>query len=290
MSNQRTDANVLRDERDAIAFLGLLSHLYLSWDPPIQVQSSPPEVTHYCGLNIHALVIDNCDGEVLALERNYIHRDNSPVEHAEQLAIRAAIERVKVKRPRNASLTVEDYYRKHLFYADGVASADFVYKGCTLFSSLEPCPMCAATLCVCRMKRVVYLIPDAKYGGSWDGRSMPGGKGLKEVYYNSYDLQYGQFAPNGSASAVSVKAKQFYDDLIRKIVGLRNRKVPDTQFFDFLHPDLGEICAYFLSVEEPDWITTGDDRQINALTLSGLKQRCNLPVKGAVPSIDTRGG
>src|SRR5258707_131053 len=65
------DHALFRAERDALAFLGLLSSLYLRFDPPISSpignQSQP---THFHGLNVHALVIDNADGEVLALEQN----------------------------------------------------------------------------------------------------------------------------------------------------------------------------------------------------------------------------
>ena len=92
------DFALFRAERDALAFLGLLSSLHLRFDPPI----SPPtgnqsQPTHLRGLNVHALVIDNVDGEVLALEQNQIHAHESPVEHGEQRVLRAAIARVGKK-------------------------------------------------------------------------------------------------------------------------------------------------------------------------------------------------
>ena len=97
------DHALFRAERDALAFLGLLSSLYLRFDPPISSpignQSQP---THFHGLNVHALVIDNTDGEVLALEQNQIHAHQSPVEHGEQRVLRAAIARVGEKRPRGS--------------------------------------------------------------------------------------------------------------------------------------------------------------------------------------------
>lgn len=67
-------------------------------------------------LNIHALIIDNVDGEVLALEHNQIHAHQSPVEHAEQRALRMAIARIEIKRPRAAVTTVEAYYREQMSY------------------------------------------------------------------------------------------------------------------------------------------------------------------------------
>jgi hypothetical protein len=87
-----TDHVLFRAERDALGFLGLLSSLYLRFDPPISSpignQSQP---TYFHGLNVHALVIDKADGEVLALEQNQIHAHQSPVEHGEQGALRAPL-------------------------------------------------------------------------------------------------------------------------------------------------------------------------------------------------------
>ena len=114
------DLNLLRAERDALAFLGLLSSLYLRFDPPISCgDGDTAQPTHFQGLNIHALIIDNADGEVLALEHNQIHAHQSPVEHAEQRALRMAIARIGAKRPRAPATTVEDYYRAQMFYDDG---------------------------------------------------------------------------------------------------------------------------------------------------------------------------
>ena len=94
------DLALFRAERDALAFLGLLSSLYLRFDPPISpADAAAAQPTHFQGLNIHALIIDNADGEVLALEHNQIHAHQSPVEHAEQRALRMAIARIAAKRP-----------------------------------------------------------------------------------------------------------------------------------------------------------------------------------------------
>ena len=109
------DLALFRAERDALAFLGLLSSLYLRFDPPIG-GGDTAQPTHFQGLNIHALIIDNADGEVLALEHNQIHAHQSPVEHAEQRALRMAIARIGGKRPRAPATTVEDYYRTQMFY------------------------------------------------------------------------------------------------------------------------------------------------------------------------------
>ena len=131
-----------------------------------------------------ALVIDNADGEVLALEQNQIHAHQSPVEHGEQRVLRAAIARLAEKRPRDSATTVEDYYRRQLFYGDGLEEADFLNNGATIYTSLEPCPMCATTILVCRVKRAVFLLQDHTYGGAWIT--------IKKTFYDKYDLSYGQ--------------------------------------------------------------------------------------------------
>ncbi len=116
-------------ERDAVAFLGLLSFLYLTWDPPIRTGAGVNDVTHHAGLNIGAIVVDNIDGEVLGIARNVIHSAESPVEHAEQRVIRAAIQRLHAKRARSETISVEQYYRGSLFYGPGVATRDFIDSG-----------------------------------------------------------------------------------------------------------------------------------------------------------------
>lgn len=277
------DSDTCRNERDAIAFLGLLSYMFLHWDSPITTGSGINDITHAQGLNICGLILDNQDGEVLALEKNSIHAFTSPVQHGEQLAVRSAIERLKVKRPRGDNMTVEEYYRSHLFYSPGNQPEDFIYRGCTLYSSLEPCPMCTATLCVCRMKRNIYLVPDNVYGGSWDWRSEPGRSGIKDKYYQKYDMEYGRLDFAISDGPIIQNAKRLYDDLLAKIGdaatadgSLRQKQIFDTFFFDHLRPELQSIFDYFKEVRERDLITGGDDRVRNETTLNGLKRLCDV--------------
>jgi tRNA(Arg) A34 adenosine deaminase TadA len=178
------DLALFRAERDALAFLGLLSSLYLRFDPPISLaDGTGAQPTHFQGLNIHALIVDNADGEVLALEHNQIHAHQSPVEHGEQRALRMAIARIGAKRPRAPATTVEDYYRTQMFYDDGAQNADFLQRGATIYTSLEPCPMCATTILVCRVKRTVFLLQDTTYGGVWVS--------AKDQYYKNTILNMG---------------------------------------------------------------------------------------------------
>jgi tRNA(adenine34) deaminase len=74
--------------------------------------------------------------EVLAVATNEREAKNDPTAHAELLAIREA------------------------------ASALGAWRltGCTLYSTLEPCPMCAGAAHAARISRLVYATPDPKAG------------------------------------------------------------------------------------------------------------------------------
>lgn len=262
---------LFRAERDALAFLGLLSSLYLRFDPPISSptgnQSQP---THVQGLNIHALIIDNADGEVLALEHNQIHAHQSPVEHGEQRALRAAIARIGAKRPRGAATTVEDYYRSQMFYGDGLAEADFLNKGATIYTSLEPCPMCATTILVCRVKRSVFLLQDRTFGGAWIS--------IKKQFYDKYNLIYGQLGFSGGNSPLIQHAQEINNAMAEKVERLHKENVVDTLIFDHLAVDLQSAFEFFCSVAASDLATQGAYNSANVRTLCDLKRACNIPI------------
>ena len=225
------DLALFRAERDALAFLGLLSSLYLRFDPPIGGgDGDTAQPTHFQGLNIHALIIDNADGEVLALEHNQIHAHQSPVEHAEQRALRMAIARIGAKRPRAPATTVEDYYRTQMFYDDGAQDADFLQRGATIYTSLEPCPMCATTILVCRVKRTVFLLQDTTYGGVWVS--------AKDQYYKKYDLRYGQLNLSDASSPFISRVRDLHQAMSKSVERVRKDKVIDTLIFDHLIEDL----------------------------------------------------
>ena len=81
-------------------------------------------------------VITGPDGHLLARGRNRRELDQDPTAHAEIDALRAAA------RARN----------------------DWHLNGCTLYVTLEPCPMCAGALVNARIARVVYGCADPKAG------------------------------------------------------------------------------------------------------------------------------
>jgi len=81
-------------------------------------------------------VIVDADGVELARGHNLRETDADPTAHAEIVAVRAAAKKL----------------------------ASWRLEGCTLYVTLEPCPMCAGALVNARMKRVVWGCDDPKAG------------------------------------------------------------------------------------------------------------------------------
>lgn len=76
------------------------------------------------------------DGEIVGLGHNLRETDHDPTAHAEVIAIREAA--------------------THL--------GSWRLTGCTLYATIEPCPMCAGALVNARVDRLVYGAPDPKAG------------------------------------------------------------------------------------------------------------------------------
>jgi tRNA(adenine34) deaminase len=76
------------------------------------------------------------DGEIISTGENRRERDRDPTAHAEIVAIRAA----------------------------GAALDNWHLDRCTLYVTLEPCPMCAGAIVAARLGMLVYGADDAKTG------------------------------------------------------------------------------------------------------------------------------
>lgn len=76
------------------------------------------------------------DGAVIARGHNTPIHDHDPTAHAEMRALRAA----------------------------GEALGNYRLDHCTLYVTLEPCPMCLAAMTHARIERVVYAAPDPRAG------------------------------------------------------------------------------------------------------------------------------
>lgn len=81
-------------------------------------------------------VIVSASGELLARGENRVLRTSDPTAHAEIVALRAA----------------------------GTMLGNYRLLGCTLYSTLEPCAMCAGAILHARIARLVFGAPDPKAG------------------------------------------------------------------------------------------------------------------------------
>ncbi len=89
----------------------------------------------YGEVPIGALVVK--DGEIISRAFNRKEFLQDPTAHAEILAIREASRKLNSWR----------------------------LNGCTLYSTVEPCVMCCGAIIQSRISRVVYSVPDPKFGG-----------------------------------------------------------------------------------------------------------------------------
>ena len=77
-----------------------------------------------------------CEGKAIAVGANRRERDRDPTAHAEIVVLRQAAQ----------------------------ALDRWQLQGCTVYVTLEPCPMCAAALSQARIDRLVYGADDPKAG------------------------------------------------------------------------------------------------------------------------------
>ncbi len=76
------------------------------------------------------------DGRIIAKARNRRESDHDPTAHAELLCLRQAAQ----------------------------VLGDWRLRGCTLYVTLEPCPMCAGAMLMSQLSRCVYGAADEKQG------------------------------------------------------------------------------------------------------------------------------
>ncbi len=84
---------------------------------------------------VGAVLVDG-KGEILAIAHNQTEQEHSPLCHAEMLAIAEACKK----------------------------KADWRLTDCSLYVTLEPCPMCMGAILHARLSRVVYGAKDARAG------------------------------------------------------------------------------------------------------------------------------
>ncbi len=94
---------------------------------------------------IGAIIVDAA-GSIVAVAHNMRERWQDGTAHAEVIAIREA----------------------------GRKLGHWRLTGCTLYVTVEPCPMCAGAIVMSRITRLVYGVPDAKAGAVESIFNIPG--------------------------------------------------------------------------------------------------------------------
>lgn len=90
-------------------------------------------------------IIVNHQGKVIGTAGNHKERDQDPTAHAEMVAIREAARVLK----------------------------DWHLTSCTLYVTLEPCPMCAGAILQARIRTLVYGADDPKTGSIRTVANLP---------------------------------------------------------------------------------------------------------------------
>ena len=93
---------------------------------------------------VGAVLVDP-QGEVVGRGRNQVITLSDPTAHAEIMALREA----------------------------ALAAGNYRLIGCTLFSTLEPCPMCLMAAIHARLKTVVFGAPEPRWGAAGSLLDMP---------------------------------------------------------------------------------------------------------------------
>ncbi len=93
--------------------------------------------------------------EVLAVAANEREATGDPTSHAELLAIRRA----------------------------SAALGGWRLTGCTLYATLEPCPMCSGAAHAARLSRLIYAAPDPKAGYAGTLHNTPADARLNHTLY-----------------------------------------------------------------------------------------------------------
>lgn len=94
-------------------------------------------------------IIINSEGKLIAAAENRKERDKDPTAHAEILAIRTA----------------------------GKVLQNWHLNQCTLYVTLEPCPMCAGAIVQARLGLLVYGVDDPKTGAIRTVLNIPDSSG-----------------------------------------------------------------------------------------------------------------
>ena len=86
---------------------------------------------------VGAVIIKDSTFEVIASSYNQMKQNRSSIDHAEMLALKIAMTRLNNER----------------------------LNGCSIITTLEPCPMCAQAISFARLSSIIFSAQDEKSGG-----------------------------------------------------------------------------------------------------------------------------
>lgn len=113
---------------------------------------------------VGAVVVD-AGGRVIARGHNLRESKGDPTAHAEIVAIRKAAKKLSaISCQPSANTACSSHLKAENLKLKANSSGAWRLSGCTLFVTLEPCPMCAGAIVNARVARIVYGAADPKAG------------------------------------------------------------------------------------------------------------------------------
>jgi len=127
---------------------------------------------------VGCVIVESTSNNVIATARNHIQKNKNPNFHAELLAINLACEKLDNKN----------------------------LSGCDIYTTLEPCTMCAVAIANARLRRLYYAASDKKQGAVENG----------VMFFNSSSCFHRPEVYSGMLENESVNLIQSFFSKVRK--------------------------------------------------------------------------
>ena len=115
---------------------------------------------------ISALIVDRKTKKIISKAHNLTIQNETPLAHAEIIAIQKALKKQKIKRLDNMDI----------------------------YCSLEPCTMCAAAISLARIKNIYFCVEDKSRGGLVNGSKLAFSNFLKYKFSYYYGFEEKKFS------------------------------------------------------------------------------------------------
>ena len=115
---------------------------------------------------ISALIVDRKTKKIISKAHNLTIQNETPLAHAEIIAIQKALKKQKIKRLDNMDI----------------------------YCSLEPCTMCSAAISLARIKNIYFCVEDKSRGGLVNGSKLAFSNFLKYKFSYYYGFEEKKFS------------------------------------------------------------------------------------------------